>query len=199
MILDLGANVGEFHDALLGRFTPKQYIAVEPTPETCSPMSLSSVSAKKSSEGRAVRRTSVDIGGESTRPGSDGVSADAELRRVEPVLEGGEGLRVRRQAQRERIARCGRRGHDRGITVDVQADRTIPVDFATGAAPVRLALAVPSAEPGETIGVSSSVRKKITSGRKSSASSRAVLRSVPPSGVILRTNFAARALYSSTP
>jgi len=34
----------------------------------------------------------VDVGGESTRPGSDGVSADEELRRVVPVLEllGGE-------------------------------------------------------------------------------------------------------------
>jgi len=29
----------------------------------------------------------VDVGGESTRPGSDGVSLDEELRRVEPVLE----------------------------------------------------------------------------------------------------------------
>src|SRR6058998_1828294 len=29
----------------------------------------------------------VDIGGESTRPGSDAVSAGEELRRVEPVLE----------------------------------------------------------------------------------------------------------------
>jgi dihydropteroate synthase len=29
----------------------------------------------------------VDVGGESTRPGSDGVSADEELRRVVPVLE----------------------------------------------------------------------------------------------------------------
>ena len=39
-------------------------------------------------EGAAV----VDVGGESTRPGSDGVSADEELRRVVPVLErlGGE-------------------------------------------------------------------------------------------------------------
>jgi dihydropteroate synthase len=35
-------------------------------------------------EGAAI----VDIGGESTRPGSDGVSADEELRRVVPVLEG---------------------------------------------------------------------------------------------------------------
>jgi dihydropteroate synthase len=29
----------------------------------------------------------VDVGGESTRPGSDGVSLDEELRRVVPVLE----------------------------------------------------------------------------------------------------------------
>jgi dihydropteroate synthase len=33
----------------------------------------------------------VDIGGESTRPGSDGVSLDEELRRVVPVLEALEG------------------------------------------------------------------------------------------------------------
>jgi dihydropteroate synthase len=34
-------------------------------------------------EGAAI----VDVGGESTRPGADGVSAEEELRRVEPVLE----------------------------------------------------------------------------------------------------------------
>ena len=38
-------------------------------------------------EGAAI----VDIGGESTRPGSDGVSVDEELRRVTPVLEALEG------------------------------------------------------------------------------------------------------------
>src|SRR6478672_11476335 len=32
--------------------------------------------------------TIVDVGGESTRPGSAGVSAEEELRRVVPVLEG---------------------------------------------------------------------------------------------------------------
>src|SRR6185312_570746 len=39
-------------------------------------------------EGAAI----VDVGGESTRPGSEGVSLDEELRRVVPVLEavGGE-------------------------------------------------------------------------------------------------------------
>src|SRR5438105_9603782 len=34
-------------------------------------------------EGAAI----VDIGGESTRPGSDGVTLDEELRRIVPVLE----------------------------------------------------------------------------------------------------------------
>jgi dihydropteroate synthase len=38
-------------------------------------------------EGAAI----VDIGGESTRPGSEGVTLDEELRRVEPVLEALEG------------------------------------------------------------------------------------------------------------
>jgi dihydropteroate synthase len=38
-------------------------------------------------EGAAI----VDVGGESTRPGSDGVSAEEELRRVVPVLEALEG------------------------------------------------------------------------------------------------------------
>jgi len=39
--------------------------------------------AQMEADGAAI----VDIGGESTRPGSDPVSADAELRRVMPVLE----------------------------------------------------------------------------------------------------------------
>src|SRR5262245_36440896 len=38
-------------------------------------------------EGAAI----VDVGGESTRPGSEGTSAEEELRRVEPVLEALEG------------------------------------------------------------------------------------------------------------
>jgi dihydropteroate synthase len=41
-------------------------------------------------EGAAI----VDVGGESTRPGSDGVSLDEELRRVVPVLERIQGLPV---------------------------------------------------------------------------------------------------------
>jgi dihydropteroate synthase len=38
---------------------------------------------RMAAEGAAI----VDVGGESTRPGSEGVSLDEELRRVEPVLE----------------------------------------------------------------------------------------------------------------
>jgi len=38
---------------------------------------------RMAAEGAAI----VDVGGESTRPGSEGVSADEELRRVVPVLE----------------------------------------------------------------------------------------------------------------
>src|SRR2546421_12935794 len=41
-------------------------------------------------EGAAI----VDVGGESTRPGSEGVRADEELRRVVPVLEALTGLPV---------------------------------------------------------------------------------------------------------
>jgi len=32
VVLDLGANVGEFHDCFLRRFSPERYVAVEPTP-----------------------------------------------------------------------------------------------------------------------------------------------------------------------
>src|ERR1044072_9307726 len=45
----------------------------------------------------------VDVGGESTRPGAEGVTADEELRRVEPVLErlpGGAGSLAPPQAER---------------------------------------------------------------------------------------------------
>ena len=79
-----------------------------------------------SSEGAAL----VDVGGESTRPGAAPISAEEELARVEPVLEGLRGLpisidtskavgratraRARRRA-RERRHRASRRpGHGRG-------------------------------------------------------------------------------------
>lgn len=52
------------------------------------PDTAATAARRMAEEGAAL----VDVGGESTRPGSDGVSADEELRRVVPVLErlGGE-------------------------------------------------------------------------------------------------------------
>jgi dihydropteroate synthase len=47
----------------------------------------------------------VDVGGESTRPGSDGVSEDEELRRVVPVLEQLEGLPVSIDTAKSGVAR----------------------------------------------------------------------------------------------
>jgi dihydropteroate synthase len=52
-------------------------------------------------EGAAI----VDIGGESTRPGSEGVSLDEELRRVVPVLEGLTGLPVSIDTSKAEVAR----------------------------------------------------------------------------------------------
>jgi dihydropteroate synthase len=47
----------------------------------------------------------VDVGGESTRPGSDGVALDEELRRVVPVLEGVSGLPVSIDTSKAEVAR----------------------------------------------------------------------------------------------
>jgi dihydropteroate synthase len=47
----------------------------------------------------------VDIGGESTRPGSEGVSADEELRRIVPVLERLAGLPVSIDTAKAEVAR----------------------------------------------------------------------------------------------
>jgi dihydropteroate synthase len=47
------------------------------------PGTAAAAARRQFAEGAAI----VDIGGESTRPGSDGVSLDEELRRVVPVLE----------------------------------------------------------------------------------------------------------------
>jgi dihydropteroate synthase len=52
-------------------------------------------------EGAAI----VDVGGESTRPGSEGVSVDEELRRVEPVLERLQGLPVSIDTSKTEVAR----------------------------------------------------------------------------------------------
>jgi dihydropteroate synthase len=52
-------------------------------------------------EGAAI----VDVGGESTRPGAEGVSAQEELRRVVPVLEQLEGERVSIDTSKAAVAR----------------------------------------------------------------------------------------------
>jgi dihydropteroate synthase len=52
-------------------------------------------------EGAAI----VDVGGESTRPGSSGVSVEEELRRVVPVLEGLHGARVSIDTAKAEVAR----------------------------------------------------------------------------------------------
>jgi dihydropteroate synthase len=52
-------------------------------------------------EGAAI----VDVGGESTRPGSEGVSVDEELRRVVPVLERLEGVPVSIDTAKSEVAR----------------------------------------------------------------------------------------------
>jgi dihydropteroate synthase len=49
--------------------------------------------------------TIVDVGGESTRPGSGGVSLDEELRRVVPVLERLEGVPVSIDTAKSEVAR----------------------------------------------------------------------------------------------
>ena len=53
-------------------------------------------------EGAAI----VDVGGESTRPGSEGVSLDEELRRIVPVLEGLRGAPVSIDTAKAEVARC---------------------------------------------------------------------------------------------
>ena len=47
----------------------------------------------------------VDVGGESTRPGSEGVSLDEELRRVVPVLEGLQGAPISIDTSKAEVAR----------------------------------------------------------------------------------------------
>jgi dihydropteroate synthase len=47
----------------------------------------------------------VDVGGESTRPGSEGIAADEELRRVVPVLERLSGLPVSIDTSKAEVAR----------------------------------------------------------------------------------------------
>ncbi|MDP8910704.1 MAG: dihydropteroate synthase, partial [Actinomycetota bacterium] len=52
-------------------------------------------------EGAAI----VDVGGESTRPGSSGVSVEEELRRIEPVLAGLSGAPISVDTSKAEVAR----------------------------------------------------------------------------------------------
>jgi dihydropteroate synthase len=72
-------------------------------------------------EGAAI----VDVGGESTRPGSEGVSLDDELRRVEPVLEALTGEPLSIDTSKAEVAR---RALDAGVVMvnDVTALRGDP-------------------------------------------------------------------------
>src|SRR5437660_7549426 len=72
-------------------------------------------------EGAAI----VDVGGESTRPGSEGVTADEELRRVLPVLEQLDGLPVSIDTSKAEVAR---RALELGVELvnDVTALRADP-------------------------------------------------------------------------
>src|SRR5581483_8711777 len=57
---------------------------------------------RMAAEGAAL----VDVGGESTRPGAEPVSAEEELRRVVPVLEGLEGVAVSIDTAKAEVARA---------------------------------------------------------------------------------------------
>ncbi len=68
----------------------------------------------------------IDVGGESTRPGADGVSLDEELRRVVPVLERLDGVPVSIDTAKAEVAR---RALALGVEMvnDVSALRADPV------------------------------------------------------------------------
>ena len=72
-------------------------------------------------EGAAI----VDVGGESTRPGSEGVSVDEELRRIVPVLEQLAGLPISIDTAKAQVARRALELGDE-IVNDVTALRADP-------------------------------------------------------------------------
>jgi dihydropteroate synthase len=65
------------------------------------PEAAESAARRLLDEGAAL----VDVGGESTRPGSEGVTLDGELRRVVPVLERLQGLPVSIDTAKAEVAR----------------------------------------------------------------------------------------------
>src|SRR6266849_2002715 len=68
----------------------------------------------------------VDVGGESTRPGSQGVSLDEEVRRVAPVLEGLRGAPVSIDTAKSEVARFALE-HGAELVNDVTALRADPL------------------------------------------------------------------------
>jgi dihydropteroate synthase len=69
--------------------------------EHVDPADAAAAARRMVDEGAAI----VDVGGESTRPGSGGVTLDEELRRVVPVLERLEGLPVSIDTSKAGVAR----------------------------------------------------------------------------------------------
>ena len=78
------------------------------TPDSFSDGGAFARSGDAIAHGRRLRADGaalVDVGGESTRPGAEPVSADEELRRVVPVLEGLEGIPLSIDTSKARVAR----------------------------------------------------------------------------------------------
>jgi dihydropteroate synthase len=69
--------------------------------ENLQPAAAEDAARRMLADGAAI----VDVGGESTRPGSAGVSVDEELRRVTPVLERLQGLPVSIDTSKTVVAR----------------------------------------------------------------------------------------------
>jgi dihydropteroate synthase len=97
------------HSAVEERFArPSVMGVVNVTPDSFSdggvhlePSAAIAAARRMVDEGAAI----VDVGGESTRPGSTGVSAAEELRRVLPVLEELEGVPVSIDTAKAEVAR----------------------------------------------------------------------------------------------
>jgi len=97
------------HAAFEERFPrPSVMGVVNVTPDSFSdggahlePSAATAAARRMVGEGAAI----VDLGGESTRPGSEGVTLDEELRRVVPVLEGLAGIPVSIDTSKAEVAR----------------------------------------------------------------------------------------------
>jgi dihydropteroate synthase len=89
---------------------PSVMAVVNVTPDSFSDGGRFASAEDAAAEARAMLEAGaaiVDVGGESTRPGSNGVPADEELRRVEPVLEALSGAPVSIDTSKAAVARRG--------------------------------------------------------------------------------------------